>query len=248
MSELRLDAPLDELLDMARQRFDVHFEPLTVEGCTLEFLQISDMNAFLDKLAETLAPGEGLDLPLWARIWPAALLMSYFVHRLPVRPGASVLEIGAGVGVCGLFAAARGFDAVISDIEPNALLFSQINALHNGLADKVSVRRIDFARDRLETRFDYVLGCEVLYMEEHFRSLLKFLQRSLKRTPEAEAVLAYNYMYKVKKFTLLADRDFRVQEKVIGCKTIEADAEPGRSVKPERHLCAITRMNARKCA
>lgn len=242
------EAPLDELLDMARARYDVRFEPLTVGGLTLEFLQIADMEALVDRLTREAGDGP-VELPFWARIWPTSILLSYFLRRLdPERgPGAprTMLEIGAGVGVCGLYAAARGFDVTMTDIHPDALLFCRINILENGLAARARVRRADFSVDRLGTRFDCIVGSEILDMEGLHRPLVKFLTSHLAFHPEAEVLLARNYHVNASPFLRRADREFHVSEKTLGYKETSRDGE---ATAGERQLAVITRMRARKHA
>ncbi len=48
-------AQLDELLDTVKSKYEVRFEPLTVGDVTLEFLQISDMVALVERLSEERA-------------------------------------------------------------------------------------------------------------------------------------------------------------------------------------------------
>ncbi len=237
-----LDAPLETLLDIAAEKFKVHFEPVTAGGRTLRILQISDMETYVDKLAEEADPS-GVELPFWAKIWPASVIISHYIQSLEVRPGKSMLEIGAGVGVSGLFAAAHGFEVVISDINPEALLFTRINILKNALSGAATVREVDFARDRLDKRFDFILGSEILYIEDLHRPLIKFLLAHIRRTPDAEIILGKNYKRKAARFFKLAARDFLFSEKTIGCKT--RDAGSGEE-DVERHLCTIYRLKPRK--
>lgn len=230
-----LNAPLDELLGIARERFSVGFEPLAVGNTRLEVLQITDMERYVESIVEQ-AKDQPLTLPFWAKVWPSNLLLSHFIHTLP--PKGSMLEIGAGIGVVGLFAASHGFDVTITDMEENALLFARINVLHNGLERKASVRFVDFTATSLEERFDWIVGCEILYKEEVYRPLVKFLLRHLAHTPEAEIVLAMDHVRKARKFFQLAEREFLMQEKTIGFRS----AEPG----GERRLCTIYRLKPKK--
>ena len=237
-----LGAPLDELLDLARSRYDVCFEPVTIGAHTLDILQIADLAALLDRLIATAGTAP-LELPYWAKIWPTSMLLGHFLHHLDPDPDRSLLEIGAGVGICGLFAAARGFTTVITDIAPDALLFSRINILQNGLQDRASVARADFAADRLDRRFDIILGSEVLYIESLHRGLLKFLESHLKLDPRAEVILAKDYHRRADRFFALADKEFLTADRVVGYK----ERDPGQDT-PERKLCHIHRMRLRKHA
>jgi 2-polyprenyl-3-methyl-5-hydroxy-6-metoxy-1,4-benzoquinol methylase len=236
MSIFAPDATLDELLAAASAKFNVVFEPVVVDGKRLDILQIADMSAYLDQLASNTQQAP-LVLPFWAKIWPACTLLSFFAKRLPKPESKSLLEIGAGVGLAGLFAAAAGFDVTISDISEDALLFCRVNILKNGLADRARVRKVDFTADKLDQTFDYILGCEVLYHEESYRPLVKFLLRHLKYAPEAEAILSVDCSRGAKKFFDLAEKEFLMQRKVVSY---------GDKDSAERSNCAICRMRPRK--
>ena len=239
---ISLDAPLDELLDFAKSRYTVRFEPVAVAGETLEILQIADLEALVDRLAREAGNGQ-ITLPYWAKIWPAAMLLSHFLPHLGPGEGRSLLELGAGVGVCGLFAARRGFDVLITDINPDALLFSRINILQNGLSDRAHVARADFAADRLGRRFDVILGAEVLYIEDLYRGLCKFLLAHIATDPAAEVVLIKDFTRRAGRFMALAEKEFHIAERVVGYK--ETDPADG---KPERKLCQVFRLRPRKHA
>jgi predicted nicotinamide N-methyase len=245
------DASLDELLALARARYDVRFEPLTVGDVTLELLQIADMEALIDRLTREAGDGP-LKLPFWARIWPTSILLSYFLRRLepktPAGATKSLLEIGAGVGICGLFAAAFGFDVTITDIEPDALLFTRIGILKNGLAANARVMRADFSSDRLGRRFDCIVGSEVLYLEDLHRPLVKFLSAHLSLDPAAEVVLARDYHRKADAFFRRAEPDYHIAERTIGYKETPAPGQDGEKGRVERQLTTITRMRAKKHA
>lgn len=233
-----LTAPLDVLLDLARSRYDVCFEPVTIGGVTLDILQIVDLPDLLERLAA--APG-AVELPFWAKIWPGSMLLGHFLHNLDPGQGRTLLEIGAGVGICGLFAASLGFRVCLTDIHPDALLFARINVLKNGLADRVEVARVDFATDRLDRRFDVILGSEVLYLEDLHRSLLKFLAAHLSSDPAAEALLCRDYHRDADRFFRLADPEFLCADRVVGYKeNVSGKGEP------ERKLCHIHRLRLRK--
>ncbi len=237
-----LSAPLETLLAAAKARYDVAFEPVSVGGTTLDILQITDMDAYVERLLADLPPGMPLELPFWARLWRTSFLLAYFVQRL-APDGRSLLEIGAGLGMVGLFAAARGFDVTLTDIHPEALLFSQINVLQNGLEGRARVARADFTKDRLGRRFDCIVGSEVLYIEKDYKPMVKFLLAHLSEEPGAEVVLAKEYSRKAKKFFRKAQDHFLTSELTMGYKEDGQDA--GDAATGEKHLAQIIRMKRR---
>lgn len=236
-----LSAPLDELLDLAKSRYDVRFEPVSIAGETLQILQIADLEALIDRLLQAAAGQGPVALPYWAKIWPSSMLLGHFLPHLGPGDGRTLLELGAGVGICGLFAAKKGFQTLLTDIDPDALLFSQINILQNDLAGRAAVAHADFAADRLGRRFDVILGSEVLYMEDLYRGLFKFLLAHISLAPDAEVVLAKDFTRRATRFLGLAEKEFHLAERVVGYK--ETNPESG---EPERKLCQIYRLRPRK--
>lgn len=231
-------ASLEELLSIAQTKFPVRFETIKISDHSLQILQIADMEAYIDHLEAVSSDQKGVELPFWAKIWPTSILLSYYIQKLPQSTPGPLLEIGAGVGVCGLFAAKHGFEVTISDNNEDALLFSQINILKNDLSSKARVALLDFTRDVLPTRFPYIFGSEVLYQEASYQLLVNFLNRHISHTQTAEIVLAKNYTLSAKNFFHLAQQDFHISEKVIGYKEDTTSSK----ASSEKHLSQIYRL------
>ncbi len=66
--------------------------------------------------------------PFWIRLWEAAIVLAEFIAAQPRRDGATLLELGAGLGAPGLAAAAAGYQVTLSDYEPLILDFERVNA------------------------------------------------------------------------------------------------------------------------
>lgn len=181
LKALLRESALEELLNLVHVRHEAHFDAVRVGDEVLEFLQISDMPAYIDRALERPDAPKGADaLPLWAKIWPASLPLAMLMQRQTPAPGETILEIGAGVGVVGLFAASRGFSVVISDNNPDALLFARINALRNNLGHCVEVRFVDFSSQDHQGHFSRIIGSEVLYQEALYEPLLRFFLSHLR--------------------------------------------------------------------
>lgn len=71
--------------------------------------------------------------------------------------GAEVLDMGTGSGVCALFAARHARSVVGVDINPAAVRCAHINALMNGMEDKIEVLQGDLFAPVAGRRFDIVL-------------------------------------------------------------------------------------------
>ena len=231
------EADLDELVHQAESRYPVHFETVTIGSTALQILQIRDMEAYIEDLASRTSFGQELSLPFWAKIWPTSLLLGHILEAKYPVADLDVLEIGSGVGLCGLVAAAKGARVTLSDTHPDALLFGRINALKNGLQDRVRVACVDFTTDRLQERFQRIIGSEVLYKEAVYTHVVDFLAHHLISGPGAEVLLAKSHHFKATTFYQRVTQVFEVQERSLGYK----EQNPA-SGTPERHVCHILRL------
>lgn len=183
-----LDRPIEELIGLAKKKFKIKFEAIRAGDATLDIMQISDMQAYIDKLVAKAGKNK-IELPLWSKIWPSCVFLGVLLPSL-VKQGAKILEIGSGVGVAGLILANQGYEITLTDYDPDALLFCQTNVLKNGLEDLVHVQKADFTKDVLDGPFDYIVGCEVLANPQVHEPMLSFLDKHLGRNPESQIILA----------------------------------------------------------
>ena len=101
--------------------------------------------------------------------------------RSRVRPGASVLDLGAGTGVWAVTAARLGARRVVA-VEREAVLVPVIEALAReaGVSDRVEVVRADARRVRLRREFDVVVG-ELVGNEAFEEGLVPVFERARER-------------------------------------------------------------------
>jgi predicted nicotinamide N-methyase len=150
------------------QRFDVVSDIHVIGGRTFEFARVVDPDVVLDqvvaeedrreKLSGKRQTSDQLHLPYWAELWDSALGIGQFlVQAGPPSDRKRALDLGCGMGFAGMVASAVGYRVVLADLEPEALLFAQMNV------PGARARQLDWRRDRLEERFDLIIGADVLY-------------------------------------------------------------------------------------
>jgi SAM-dependent methyltransferase len=157
---------------------------LTIRGRRFRFLVPRTLDAFVDS-ADVFR-----DFPLWAKVWEASIVLADHLAALPADPRKRFLEIGGGLGVVGIVAAAFGHRVTLTEYNPDALRFARENARLN-LDEKEmmpDIMPLDWNRPDLEGVFDCIVGSEVVYRESDFEPIQRLLRAYL--APGGEAILA----------------------------------------------------------
>jgi predicted nicotinamide N-methyase len=115
-------------------------------------------------------------LPYWAELWPSAVALARVVARRPLT-GRRVLELGCGLGLPALAAAAAGGRVLATDWAPDAVAMTARNAGHNGLDVATRVFRWDADPAPLGPPWPLVLASDVLYERRNVEPLLALLPR-----------------------------------------------------------------------
>jgi predicted nicotinamide N-methyase len=117
-------------------------------------------------------------IPYWADCWPSARVLAAHVAAMPGQ-GQTLLDLGCGIGLVSLVAAAGGFDVLATDYYSEALEFTAANAELHDLAS-VDTRLVDWRKfpDDMDT-FDVVAASDVLYERPQAALVAGALARTL---------------------------------------------------------------------
>lgn len=162
--------------------------PIVIAGRRLEFHTIQNWEPYIRRLSEE---GDAYleKFPFWIRIWEASIVLAEHLIRNLQDSARSILEIGAGMGVVGMFLGAFGHRVVISDGDDAALSLLRVNAKHNGL-ENVSITKLDWNSPNLIGKYDIVCGSEVIFNNRCFSPLRELLTRYV--TPSGAIYLSHD--------------------------------------------------------
>jgi predicted nicotinamide N-methyase len=108
-------------------------------------------------------------MPYWAELWPAGVQLA---GCLPAElAGVRVVELGCGLGLPSLVAAARGAAVTSIDWAEQAIELLHCNAERNGL--ELTAVHADWRN--VEGLFDLTLGADLLYEARNVDALLDVL-------------------------------------------------------------------------
>lgn len=178
-----LEASLATRYDLRREEFDI-------AGHHFDMMVVRDSYALVEAIApEAFAANERL--PYWADLWTSSLELARWCLTDPSVAGASVLEIGCGVGLAGIAAAKAGARVRMTDADPDALRFARSNALRNlpasVVASTLSLGVLDWDDPVAIEPVDIVLGGDIIYERSAFDRLLDLFDAALR--PGGTAVL-----------------------------------------------------------
>jgi predicted nicotinamide N-methyase len=152
---------------------DLVEETLELAGRRLALLRPPDAEALIDERAFE----RDEFLPYWAELWPSGLALARTVEQLELA-GKRVLELGAGLGLPSLAAAANGADVLATDWSADAIELLGRNAGRNAIELRAEVVRWDEPEPVLrEGPWDLVLAADVLYERRNAEPLLALLPR-----------------------------------------------------------------------
>lgn len=118
--------------------------------------------------------------PFGLLLWESSIALAEILGRAdPGHVGADVLEIGAGVGLAGLAAAAAGARVTQTDHSAEALALCGINAALNSVSGVVR-RQADWRDWRDASPYEVIIGADVLYERETHALVLAILERNLR--------------------------------------------------------------------
>jgi 2-polyprenyl-3-methyl-5-hydroxy-6-metoxy-1,4-benzoquinol methylase len=210
---------LDQLMDQIKSKYDVEVVPLKIGDKTLKILQFKDFEDYIEKFVVESQSVDILDLPYWGKIWDASFVLAYFLGKQPVVPGQRILEIGAGMGVVGIYAALCGHSVTITDNNEDAILFARASALLSG-CPQADVRTMNWTDPGLIHPYDMIIGSEVVYDRESYPVLVQFLRKAL--APNGIIFLAKNAQLRTPAFFVELTKYFKFKQTT---QTIRSDGE-----------------------
>jgi predicted nicotinamide N-methyase len=131
--------------------------------------------------AEALLSEEQFDheefLPYWAELWSSGVALAHDVSRRSLR-GASVLELGCGLGLPSIAAALAGGRVLATDWSPDAVRATAANVRRNRVPVETAVVAWGAPEPIVERApWRYVLASDVLYEPRNVDLLLELLPR-----------------------------------------------------------------------
>ncbi len=150
----------------------------TFGALSVRVLRARGLEAAIDAAA-LLGAGEVAEPPYWMHLWPGATALARRVAQAEqVGPECRVLELGCGLALPSLVAAARGARVVATDWKAEPLRFARASAALN--RQVLEAVQISWDQPALQETFDLCLGADIAYDRAAEAPLIRALESVLR--------------------------------------------------------------------
>ncbi len=166
-------------------RYQVHEVEEVIGDFQLRLECIVDLDSAIDGMfaeLETLGSPNLLEelCPYFGTVWPSARVLARWVlAQGEAFQGKTVLELGCGLALPSFAAAAMGAHVTATDSHPDVERFLRRN-LELNPGNSIDYRQQDWRKpDGALTRYDWVIGSDILYEKYQAAALIGFLKNIL---------------------------------------------------------------------
>jgi predicted nicotinamide N-methyase len=171
---------MSSLLKQLLNNYETDIFPIKIGERELQFHKPRNIDRFIN-------PDDVMEgFPLWAKVWEASIVLMQHMADLPVAPNRRILELGSGLGVAGITAAALGHNVTLTEYNEDALNFLRANAQVNNCGH-LNIHHLDWFKPEIEERFDLIIGSEIVYQDSAVEALGKIFNRLL--SPGGKVIL-----------------------------------------------------------
>lgn len=194
-----------------RDKYELELLPIAIGGKRLKLYGVKINDTFVDNLFQH-GEEKTNSFPFWVKIWEASIILADHLIQIGIQKDQKILEVGAGMGVTGLFLSAFGYNVTITDYDEDTLELLRINAKQNGLSN-VSVAKLDWNDPDIKGKYDIVCGSELVYKEVDIAPVINLIQRYIR--PKGVVFISHDLQRKsMIKFIEMISSSFEIKNVV----------------------------------
>jgi predicted nicotinamide N-methyase len=170
----------DSLFQLMSRKYNLKQIQLEIMSRKFTLLTVDSVDDLLNDLIKMSSEGEELKderLPYWPEIWPSSLALIEFIEKQhPIESGLKVIELGCGIGLVGMVAELHGAEVLLTDYQPDALHFAEMNWLLN-LGKLPATSIMDWRDPDFSEKYDLILASDIVYEKRFFWAIIELFEK-----------------------------------------------------------------------
>jgi len=154
----------DSLFQLMSRKYNLKQIQLEIMSRKFSILTVESVDDLLNQMINMNPEAEEVKderLPYWPEIWPSSLALIEFIEKQhPIESGLKVIELGCGIGLVGMVAEFYGAEVLLTDYQPDALLFAEMNWLLN-LGKLPATLLMDWRDSNFSEQYDLILASDI---------------------------------------------------------------------------------------
>jgi predicted nicotinamide N-methyase len=183
----------------------------------IKIAEIKDPSVYFDALLKNDASHPDVvdeKIPYWCELWPSSMGLSEFlVKNSRLVKNKTVLEIGCGLGLCGIVAAKSGGSVMLTDYIQQAIDFAAYNWKQN-FKTSPNTKLLDWRKPEGFEPVDVLLASDVAYESRSFKYLINAFKKLVKKNGLI-LISEPNRKFTKEFFQKLKDNGFQLKEDVV---------------------------------
>ncbi|MFT4520479.1 MAG: putative nicotinamide N-methyase [Halioglobus sp.] len=115
------------------------------------------------------------------KLWKSSLLLIDYLHKNRPEHSQSVIDVGCGWGIAGIWCAKTlGSEVVCVDADPNVFPFLDATAELNGVSAQAKVARFENLTTKQLSKFDILIAADICFWEELVDPVSNMINRAVK--------------------------------------------------------------------
>ncbi|MFN2288172.1 MAG: methyltransferase [Chromatocurvus sp.] len=115
------------------------------------------------------------------KLWKSSCLVIDYLHRNPPTDIATVVDVGCGWGIGGVWCAQHlGADVTSVDADPNVFPYLDVVAGLNGVETHHLTRRFEQLTTRQLGRYDLMLGADICFWDDLVKPVYNMVNRAIR--------------------------------------------------------------------
>lgn len=173
---------LGDLRSKLEKRYRLNHFSLKIGQRSYQLASVSNIDELLDQIIEQ-GPGTAAfddeQIAYWAELWHASIGLAEMIEEgKVVKSGQKVLEIGCGMGLCGIAAGFQEARVILTDYLPEALELARYNWMLNHESEP-DCRILDWRSPKPEWQSEVLIASDVAYEKRAYKPLLRFFREMI---------------------------------------------------------------------